>query len=122
MENVLTDGLPEEYEGYAVNTDFETGILIMKALNDENMSVLEQNSVAVNLLFDGLVRPPNSEFAINALQWLLTGWDHDNHEEEKGTETPVIDWDIDQWRIYSVFRSQYQINLLKEKLHFYSHD
>jgi len=118
MENVLTDGLPEKYEGYAINTDFETGIFIMKALNDESLSTIEQNVIAVNLLFDGLEFPQSTNLALDALQWLLTGWNHDNHEESEEEEA-VIDWDIDQWRIYSAFRGQYKINLLKEELHFW---
>lgn len=119
MENVLTDGLPEEYGGYAVNTDFETGILIMKALEDDSLSVPEQNNLAVNLLFEGRMLPPDAGTALEALQWLLTGWNHDNHTGDEKQEAAVTDWDIDQWRIYSAFRSQYHINLLEEELHFW---
>lgn len=31
----------------------------------------------------------------------------------------VMDWDIDQWRIYAAFRSQYHIDLNKEPLHWF---
>lgn len=119
MNNVLIQGLPEEYDGYSVNTDFETGIMIMQALVDEELSEFEQQYTAIRLLFDGLEMPEDFETAIGAVQWFLTGWNHDNHSSGKKKEAVVMDMDIDQWRIYSAFRAQYHINLLEEELHFW---
>lgn len=115
----MTDGLPDEYEGYVINTDFETGIFIMKALGDERLSTFEQNTLAVNLLFDNFEIPQDAETALDALHWFLTGWNHDRYISKEEQEEAVIDWDIDQWRIYSAFRNQYHINLLSEELHFW---
>lgn len=119
MENVLVEGMPYEYEGYPIHTDFETGIMIMQALNDEELSEFEQQYTAIRLLFDGLEMPEIFETAIGAVQWFLTGWNYDNHSSGKKKEAVVMDMDIDQWRIYSAFRAQYHINLLEEELHFW---
>ena len=40
----------------------------------------------------------------------MTAWNHDRHKRSKDT-VRVLDYDIDQWRLYSAFRSQYGINL-----------
>lgn len=119
MYNVLIQGLPEEYEGYEINTDFETGIMIMQALADEELSEFEQQYTAIRLLFEELEMPGDFQTAVSAVQWFLTGWNHDNHSSGKKEEAVVMDMDVDQWRIYSAFRSQYQINLLEEELHFW---
>jgi len=119
MYNVLIQGLPEEYEDFSVNTDFETGIMIMQVLADTELSEFEQQYTAIRLLFDELEMPEDFETAISAVQWFLTGWNHDNHSSGKKQEAVVMDMDVDQWRIYSAFRAQYQINLLEEELHFW---
>ena len=36
MYNVLTDGLPTEYEGYLINYQYYNGILISQCLNDKH--------------------------------------------------------------------------------------
>lgn len=59
MYNVLIQGLPEEYEGFLVNTDFETGIIIMQALADEELSEFEQQ-YSVHGLFLGLQGLPTA--------------------------------------------------------------
>lgn len=119
MDNVLIQGLPEDYEGFEVHTDFETGIMIMQVLSNEELSEFEQQYMAIHLLFDELEMPENFETAMSAVLWFLTGWNHDNHSAGKKQEVVVMDMDIDQWRIYSAFRAQYRINLLEESLHFW---
>lgn len=117
MYNALIDGLPDSYEGYPVNTDFETGIQIMKILDDDELTEEEKYFHASSLLFDDLEMPP-IEIAINALLWWLTGWNNDSKFDDDD-KTVVMDMDVDQWRIYSAFRSQYHINLMQEELHFW---
>lgn len=123
MFNVLLDPLPTEYEGFPIDSEFQVGIQIMQALEDEELTKQEQMGVALSLLFlqeDDLGRPlpfPDAQTAVDGLLWFLTGWNHDHNS--KNDKTKVTDYDIDQWRIYSAFRQHYGINLNTDKLHFW---
>lgn len=117
MYNALVDGLPDSFDGYPVNTDFETGIQIMKVLDDDELTEEEKYYQAATLLFDDLEMPP-MDIAINALLWWMTGWNNDRKVEDDD-KTVVMDMDVDQWRIYSAFRSQYHIDLMRDYLHFW---
>ena len=117
MYNALINGLPDNYEGYPVNTDFETGIQIMQALDDDELTDDEKWNISESLLFDGLCMP-ETEIAAEALFWWLTGWNNDSKQSDRDN-TVVMDMCVDQWRIYSAFRSQYHINLMQDELHFW---
>lgn len=118
MFNVLLDPLPEEWNGYPLDTDFQTGIQISQCLVDKTLSDTEKFFVAVGLLFPG-ARPENQE-AAEALQWFLSEYDHDNHPKKGKSEVIVMDFDVDQWRIYSAFLSQYHIDLNTAHMHWFS--
>lgn len=115
MFNVMLDDLPEKYEGYPICTDFDIGIQIMQALENEELTQQEQIDKALSLLF--LKDIPDMQTAINGLLWFLTDWNHDNNKSED--KTKVTDWDIDQWRIYAGFKQHYGINLQTDSLHFW---
>lgn len=123
MFNVLLDPLPTEYEGFPIDSDFQTGIQILQALEDEELTEQEQIGVALSLLFlqedkDGNLLPiPDAQTAVEGLVWFLTDWNHDKNKAED--KEKVTDYDIDQWRIYSAFRKHYGINLNTDKLHFW---
>ncbi len=123
MFNVLLDPLPTEYEGFPIDPDFQTGIQIMQALEDETLTEQERTGTALSLLFlqeDDLGHPlslPDAQTAMDGLVWFLTGWNHDHNR--KNDKTKVTDYDIDQWRIYSAFHQHYGINLNTDKLHFW---
>lgn len=117
MLNVLLDSLPEEWKGYAIDTDFQTGIMISQCLADENLTDTERFFTAAGLLFPR-ERPGNEEIA-EAIKWYMTEFSHDN-QEKKHDSLVVMDWNIDQWRIYAAFRSQYSIDLNTERLHWFA--
>lgn len=127
MFNVLLDNLPSEYEGFLIDSDFQTGIQIFQVLNDEELSQQERVGTALSLLFPNekedecgniVALPiPDINTAIDGLQWFLSDWYHDKPTDSD--KERVTDYDIDQWRIYSAFRSQYGINLNTDKLHFW---
>jgi len=118
MFNVLLDKLPTEWNGYPIDSDFQTGILINQCLNDSDLNEKEQLIVAINLLFPDNV--PSLEEAQEALKWFLTEYMHDNKSNKKGNDVPVIDFDIDQWRIYAAFLSQYGIDLNQAQMHWFT--
>lgn len=119
MWNVLLDPLPEEWHGYPIDFDFQTGIQISQCLVDDELSETEQFYTAVALLFPDEDNRPMGNEAAAGLKWFLTEYHHDNNSEEKQS-IPVMDFDIDQWRIYSAFLQQYHIDLNTAQLHWFT--
>lgn len=118
MFNVLLDPLPTEWNGYPIDYDYRTGVLISQCLQDPALTRREQIYTAVCLLFPQ--EHPASKDAIEAVEWFLSEYDHDNHGSKKdGGNVKVMDFDIDQWRIYSAFRQQYGIDLSIVKMHWF---
>jgi len=123
MFNILLDELPTEYEGFQIDPDFQIGIQIMQALENDELTQQEQIGTALSLLFptedeeDDPLPIPDAQTAVEGLVWFLTDWNHDHNS--KGNKTRVTDYDIDQWRVYSAFRQHYGINLNTDKLHFW---
>lgn len=117
MFNVLLDELPRDWNGIPIDTDYQTGILLSQCMADETLSDYEKFACAANLLFPG--EKPSAEEIGKAVQWFLSGYDHDNHAGEKKSDVQVMDWDIDQWRIYAAFRSQYGIDLTRVRMHWF---
>lgn len=123
MFNVLLDPLPEEYKGYPIDSDFQIGIQIMQALEDENLTGQEQMGIALSLLFiqedeNGNALPiPDAQTAVDGLMWFLTEWNHDKNKSKD--KTRVMDFDIDQWRIHSAFLTHYGKDLKLEKMHYW---
>ena len=119
MFNVLLDALPWEWNGFPVDMNFDTGIKVSQCLVDEELSEEERVSTALWLMFpEGA--DLNAESATEALRWYLNGWNHDNTKKKKD-QAVVMDFDVDQWRIYAAFRAQYKINLNTAKLHFWEY-
>lgn len=117
MWNVLLDPLPYEWNGYPIDADFQTGIQISQCMADEELSEIEKVYTAVNLLFPG--DKPKYNDAVVALSWFLNEFHHDNNTGEK-SDIVVMDFDIDQWRIYAAFLNQYHIDLNKADMHWFT--
>ena len=123
MFNVLLDKLPTNYKGFLIDSDFQIGIQIWQIMEEEELSENEKLSFCLSLLFPdkdlkgNSLLVPDIQTAVEGLQWFLSDWYHDNPNNKD--KTKVTDYDIDQWRIYSAFRTQYGINLNTDKLHFW---
>ena len=125
MFSILLDELPTEWNGYEIDGDFQIGIQISQCMTDETLNPTERIVVAAGLLF-GDNGPNTFEEITEALNWFLNGWNHDNAKasgkgassKKKSVET--MDFDIDQWRIYAAFKSQYGIDLNTEQMHFWT--
>lgn len=118
MWNVLLDELPEEWNGYPIDSDFQTGIQISMCLTDEEFSETERFYAAVGLLFPDEKNRPGIEEAAQALRWFLNEYHHDNNLDEK-PGVQIMDFDMDQWRIYAAFMSQYHIDLNNTRMHWF---
>lgn len=121
MFNIMLDKLPTEYKGYAINSDFRIGIQIFQALNDNGLTDMEKMSMACELLFDveGAVEFPDLETMQEGVQWFLSDWYTDNIAKDKEESKKDMDYDVDQWRIFSAFLMQFGINLNEADMHFW---
>lgn len=118
MFNIMLDPLPEDWNGYPIDWDFRTGIQITQCLSDNALSDMEKRYTAISLLFpDENNRPPAGE-AMEAVNWFLNEFNHDKHGKNTGT-AKVMDFDVDQWRIYAAFKQQYGIDLNEVSLHWF---
>lgn len=115
MFNVLLDDLPTAWNAHGMDTSFQNGILISQALADKELSEREQVMTALSLLYAEI---PELEDAARGLQWFLNGWSHDKHKQSS-ENVKLIDFDIDQWRIYAAFLNQYGIDLNTADLHWF---
>lgn len=117
MFNILLDALPEDYEGYPINTAFQTGILISMCLSDEELSEHERILTALTLLYGDSIPP--METALDGLKWFMSETNHDNYEGVKSDNIIIMDYDVDQYRIYAAFRNQYHIDLNTADMHWF---
>lgn len=116
--NILLDPLPHDWNGYPIDTDFQTGIQISQCLDDKELSTREKMFTALGLLFpDENNRPPLEE-AQEALNWYMTAFNHDKHVK-KNSSKKLMDFDVDQWRIYAAFLRQYHIDLNTTPMHWF---
>lgn len=118
MFNVLLDPLPQEWEGYPIDPDFQIGIQISQCLEDPLLNDREKICTAAALLFPDENNRPDISRAMEGVSWFLNEYDHDRHGKNT-SEKRLMDFDIDQWRIYAAFLSQYGIDLNTAKMHWF---
>lgn len=122
MNNVLIEPLPEEWNGYYVNTWFQVGIQIYTVNYDKELTEYEKTEILIALLFEdenGSIRPhPTGKDLEECVNWYLNGWFHDRVVGQVDKKR-LVDYEIDQWRIYADFRQIYGINLNEADLHWW---
>lgn len=122
MNNVLFEPLPTEWNGYEVNTDFQVGVQLSLCFEDDDLSEEERTQYAIYLLFcdekGNLRNFPEREELEECLKWYMTGWNHDNSPKSQERER-LLDYYVDQGRIYADFRQIYHINLNNCELHWW---
>lgn len=117
MFNVMLDPLPETWKGYSIRSDFRIGIQIAQCLSDSEFTIEERIQRAIELLFVDV--PVDYWEAREGLSWFLTEFCHDDYSHVKKEDVILMDYDIDQWRIYSAFLAQYNIDLNRVKMHWF---
>lgn len=113
--NLLTDSLPDNFEGFLINYSFRAGILISECLSDESFeSEFDRIIVASRLLFGkGL---PDLETSVRGLNWFLNGG---SECKNSGDGNVLFSFVEDSNMIFSAFMLKYGINLNKSKMHFF---
>lgn len=119
MFNVMLDPLPSDWNGYQIDSDFRSGIQICMVLEDQSLSDMEKLAASAELLFP-LIQPEIQDIQ-EAVEWFLSGWNLDNiQKSNKSNDTVrILDFNIDQWRIYSAFKHQYGIDLNTAEIHYW---
>lgn len=119
MYNILTDGLPKDYDGYLINYQYYNGILINDCLTDDEQLFdntdngrLEKIYTAFTILYGNGI-PNDIETAISGLNWFMS-CGQDNDEQDKKDNTKYFCFNQDSQYIYSAFRTKYNINLAKD--------
>lgn len=118
MINVMLDSLPTQWNGFEINTSFRIGIQIFILEYDKELSDYEKSIHIVDLMFDGRSHPYGEELQ-ECITWFLNGWFHDKPGSSKDNRR-LVDYDIDQWRIYADFRKIYGIDLSLDEMHWWT--
>jgi hypothetical protein len=130
MFNFLINELPTTFEGYQIDSDFKTGILISQCLSDKELTREEQICTAIDLLFDD--NKPDIETAITALIWFMNAGkekqkktklelieEEVNGVTEETEQQRVYDFEIDSAVLWTGFLKTYNIDLMKVELHWW---
>lgn len=118
MINVMLDPLPTQWNGFEINTSFRIGIQTFILEYDKELSDYEKSLHIVDLMFDDRPHPYGEELQ-ECITWFLNGWFHDKSGSSKDNRR-LVDYDIDQWRIYADFRKIYGINLSLDEMHWWT--
>ena len=118
MINVLLDPLPDEWNGYKVNTSFRIGIQVFLMQYNKDLNAYEKSDALIWLLFDDREHPEGEELQ-ECVEWFLNGWFHDKPGSSKDKRR-LVDYDVDQWRIYADFRQIYGIDLSLDEMHWWT--
>ena len=117
MINVMLDPLPTEWRGYEVNTSFRIGIQVYLVQYDKDLNDYEKSDALIWLLFDDREHLDGEELQ-ECVEWFLNGWFHDKPGSSQDKRR-LIDYDVDQWRIYADFRQIYGVDLSLDDMHWW---
>lgn len=121
--SILLDHLPAEWRAadgtlYSLDTDFRIGIQLCLIQEDPELTEKEKSIKIQELLFIDDI--PGDTYEIEqCVKFFINGWYLDNESKKKENKR-LMDFNIDQWRIYSAFLAQYRIDLHEiEYMHFW---
>ena len=114
--NLLLDPLPNEYKGYLIKSDFRTGLLINRCLNDSSFKSEEEKVYTVARILFGKGVPTDLKTALEGINWFMSG----GRENKSGNSSkPLISFEQDDGMIFSAFMSKFGIDLCNTKMHFF---
>ena len=118
MYNILLDRLPDNYNGFLIRTDFRIGLQIYTCLNDKSLNNEQRYLIALKLLFGSGI-PKDINFAMDGLVWFLNLGEIPDKKNNQSHQKPIMDFEIDASRIYSGFKSKFDIDLNKARMHWF---
>lgn len=123
MNNVLYESLPTEWNGYHINTGFHIGVQIALLMEDESVNERVRMQILLQLLFgdeNGEIEkcPTSIDEVQECLDFFMSGWNHDKSSKQENQER-IMDYNIDQGRIYADFMQIYGIDLQTTEMHWW---
>lgn len=106
MNILLLDGLPEEYEGIPISTDFRNMIQADLILSDPDIGKSEKIYCALDQLYPEI--PADINKAVEGLMWFFR---RGNQEEISKSSKKAFDFDQDAGLIFAAFYATYGISL-----------
>jgi hypothetical protein len=110
--NILLDQLPRAFEGVPINTSFRA-VLKLYRIQEEDCSDEERALKIARLFFDKNI--PDDPRVWDFLMYFVTR----GEEEKADTGERLFDFEIDAGRIYAAFLQSYNIDLVKQDLHWW---
>lgn len=104
------DPLPTSWNGIRLNTNFRIGIQIYQAMEDNTLNERERTYFITELLFRDKAISIDGDSVMQCIDFFLNGWYHDK-AGSSASKQKLIDYDVDQFRIYADFLSNYGIDL-----------
>lgn len=119
--NILLDSLPEairiQGKDYEINSDYRTGIQIMIAFEDQDLTPNEKALVMINRLY--VERPQDLNEAITKAIRFLDGNPDEPDEPGNNPGMRLYSFTKDARLIYAAFKQTHGVDLQKEDLHWW---
>ena len=114
MNILLLDGLPEEYEGIPLSTDFRNMVQVDLIFHEEDVSETEKIIASLHQLYPEI--PKDISKAVRGLEWFYSrgkASSDDVKGGQKGSKASqrAFSFDQDQSLIYAAFYATYSISL-----------
>lgn len=113
MNILLEEGLPEEYEGVTLSTDFRNMLRAEMLLKDSSVPENMRAFLVLEQLYEKL--PDDIDTAVEGFYWFFSMGEHDTDESaDKPQAKPnkaIVDFEQDDKLIYSAFYSAYGVSL-----------
>ena len=124
----VLDGYPEEYKGYLIRTDYRIGMQICMCLADNELNKEERIITALMLLFGNGIPP--IEIAMEGMNWFINGGkepvkrpgiisEQESEQEVEEKSEDYFDFEVDADRIMTAFLHRYNVDLVRENLHWF---
>lgn len=102
-------GLPTEYKGYKLSTDFRNMINVEMLMHDTELKPYLRHMLMLQQLYSEV--PSDIELAFDGLLWFYTRGDGGNNDNGHSSRKQSFDFDQDADYIYASFASAYNIRL-----------
>lgn len=118
MINMLLDELPEEIDGYAINSDFRISILFELLMQDREIKNEDKVKQALVLYYPDIEKITDYKKAIDNIIWFYKCGEKEKKVDEELKESnennkqkQIYSYEFDAEYIYSAFMEQYNIDL-----------
>jgi hypothetical protein len=113
--NPLIDGLPTNWRGVEINTDFRQVLRFYRVMQAEELSEFEKAVIVLKLFFEDELKGINAKEAWGFIGYFVSAGD----DKKQAIGKKVFDFEADSGRIFAAFLQVYQIDLSVKKIHWW---